>query len=77
MFCEEVIYSWFGVVLWFCNPCNYMGYYGKYTVRILCQLFIPSMYAISIALPVAVIVDLPFRILLYKKARRKAMVSNE
>lgn len=49
----------------------------KYSVRILCQLFVPSMYAISIALPVAVIADLPFRILLYRKARRKAMVSNE
>lgn len=46
----------------------------KYTVRISCQFIIPSPYAINIALPVAVLVDLPFRILLYRIARKKAKV---
>lgn len=46
----------------------------KYTVRITAQSLIPSPYAISIALPVAVVLDLPFRILLYRKARKKAII---
>lgn len=49
----------------------------KYAIRLLSQLLIASPYSISIALPVAVVFDLPFRILLYRRARRKAVKSCE
>lgn len=44
----------------------------KYSVRIISQFIILSPYAINIALPVAVMFDLPFRVLLYRKALQKA-----